>query len=148
MHQVMEYCVSTPKCDWLLPPGRNKCDKDKMFKFFFTGQSNSDHPKCPVTRRSVTCYSIFLEDAPVTFKSAIQKIAVLSVTEAETVSAIQCAQDMLYVKCLLESMELEIDLELEVDNSGVVDLANNWSTGAPVIWKHVCFSCWTYMKKE
>jgi hypothetical protein len=61
----------------------------------------------------------------------MQKIVALSVTEAETVTAVQCAQDMLYVKRLLESMELQVELPmiLEVDSSGAVDLANNWSAG-------------------
>ena len=53
----------------------------------------------------------------------------LSVTEAETVAGVQCVQDMLYVKRLLESMGLLVELPmiLEIDNSGAVDLANNWS---------------------
>eukprot|EP00957_Ditylum_brightwellii_P171337 13043305-Ditylum_brightwellii.AAC.1 len=61
----------------------------------------------------------------------MQKIVALSITEAETVAAVHCAQDMLYVKRLLESMELQVELPmiLEVDNSGAVDLANNWSAG-------------------
>eukprot|EP00957_Ditylum_brightwellii_P041464 3139976-Ditylum_brightwellii.AAC.1 len=38
---------------------------------------------------------------------------------------------MLYVKRLLESMELQVELPmiLEVDNNKAVDLANNWSAG-------------------
>eukprot|EP00957_Ditylum_brightwellii_P093311 7105893-Ditylum_brightwellii.AAC.1 len=38
---------------------------------------------------------------------------------------------MLYVKRLLESMGLLVELPiiLEIDNSGAVDLANNWSAG-------------------
>eukprot|EP00957_Ditylum_brightwellii_P188153 14324030-Ditylum_brightwellii.AAC.1 len=40
----------------------------------------------------------------------------------------KCAQDMLYVKRLLEDMELQVELPmiLEINNSGAVDLANNW----------------------
>mmetsp|Transcript_45756 Transcript_45756/g.67545 ORF Transcript_45756/g.67545 Transcript_45756/m.67545 type:complete len:87 (+) Transcript_45756:219-479(+) len=59
----------------------------------------------------------------------MQKIVGLSVTEAEMVSGVQCAQDMLYGKQLLESMDLQVELPmiLEIDNSGTADLANNWS---------------------
>eukprot|EP00957_Ditylum_brightwellii_P167526 12752708-Ditylum_brightwellii.AAC.1 len=66
--------------------------------------ADSDYAKCPVARRSVSGYANFLEDAPVTIKSVMQKIVSLSVTKAETVDGVQCAQDMLYVKRLLESM--------------------------------------------
>jgi hypothetical protein len=41
------------------------------------------------------------------------------------------AQDMLYVYCLLESLEHEVKLPmvLEMDNSGAVGIANSWSVG-------------------
>ena len=59
----------------------------------------------------------------------MQKIVALSVTEAELVAAVICVQHMLYVLRLLESMGLPVEypMEIEIDNSGVVDLANNWS---------------------
>ena len=47
-------------------------------------------------------------------------------------SGVQCAQDMLYIKrVLLESMGLQVELPmiLRIDNSGAVDLGNNWATG-------------------
>ena len=61
----------------------------------------------------------------------MQKVVALSVTEAETIAGVQCAQDILYVKRVLESMELKVEtlMVLEIDNSGAVDLANNWSAG-------------------
>lgn len=65
------------------------------------------------------------------FKSATQKTVALSVTEAELNAAVLAAQDMLYVKNVLESMQLQVELPmiLEVDNRGCVDLANSWSVG-------------------
>jgi hypothetical protein len=61
----------------------------------------------------------------------MQKTVALSVTEAETIAGVQCAQDMLYCKRVLECMELQVELPmiLHIDNSGAVDLANNWSAG-------------------
>ena len=81
--------------------------------------------------QSVSGYSVMLEGVPVVVKSAMQKFVALSVTEAETVSAVQCAQDMMYVKRVLEGMELKVRLPmvLNIDNSGAIDLANNWSPG-------------------
>ena len=71
MHRAMDHCVATPKRGWFLKPARIWDGKDKTFKFRVSGKSDSDYAKCPVTRRSVSGYSAFLEDAPVTVKSAM-----------------------------------------------------------------------------
>ena len=46
-------------------------------------------------------------------------------------AGVQCAQDMLYIKRVLESMGLSVELPmvLKIVNSGGVYLANNWSAG-------------------
>ena len=51
--------------------------------------------------------------------------------EAEFTAGLMIMQDMLYMYCLLKSLELEVKLPivLEMDNKGAVDLANNWSIG-------------------
>ena len=74
---------------------------------------------------------MLLNGAPVTFRSATQKTVALSVTEAELYAAVLCAQNMLYVMHVLQSMKLKVKLPmvLEVDNQGAVDLANSWSVG-------------------
>ena len=55
----------------------------------------------------------------------------LSVTEAEAIAAVQCSQDMLWIKIILNTMELKVKLPiiLRVNNSGAVDLINGWSSG-------------------
>ena len=44
---------------------------------------------------------------------------------------VQCAQDMIYIKQVLENMGLQVEfpMVLIIDNSGAVDLANNLSDG-------------------
>ena len=93
--------------------------------------ADSDYAKCPVTRRSVSGYATFLEGAPVNVKSAMQKTVALSVTEAETITGVQCAQDMLYVKRVIKGLGLKVKFSmiLHINNSDAVDLANNWSAG-------------------
>ena len=61
----------------------------------------------------------------------MQNIVALSVTEAELIVATTTAQDMMYVKRLLESINLRVEMPmiLEVDNKGAVDLINNYSVG-------------------
>ena len=53
----------------------------------------------------------------------------LSLTEAELNAAIITAQDMLFVYYVLQGLKLTVKLpmELNIDNKGAVDLANNWS---------------------
>jgi hypothetical protein len=43
----------------------------------------------------------------------------------------ECAQDMLFIKKLLESLELQVKLPmiLHIDNKGFVDFTQNWNTG-------------------
>ncbi len=55
----------------------------------------------------------------------------LSVTKAALVSGTQCAQDMLYVMRVLESMGLKVkkSMILHMDNKGAIDLNHNWSVG-------------------
>ena len=64
-------------------------------------------------------------------KSRMQGCVTLSVTEAETVAATQCAQDMLFVMRVIESMGLKVKkpMILEVDNKGAIDLSHHWSVG-------------------
>eukprot|EP00957_Ditylum_brightwellii_P053467 4052073-Ditylum_brightwellii.AAC.1 len=61
----------------------------------------------------------------------MQKIIALPLTQAEMVAGVQCAQDMLYIKCVLECMWLQVELPmvLHIDSSGAVDLVDNWSDG-------------------
>ena len=63
-------------------------------------------------------------------KSGMQKIVALSVTEAETIAVVQCVQEMLYCKKVLESIGLKVELPMIIntDNQGAVDLINGWST--------------------
>ena len=70
-------------------------------------------------------------------KISMQKTVALSVTEAELMVVVSCAQDMLYVKRIMDSLELKVKFPmiLEVDNKGAVDLVNNW--GLEVRTRHV-----------
>jgi len=64
-------------------------------------------------------------------RSLMQRINALSVTEAETIAAVQCAQELMMAYKILTSIGLKVELPmiLEVDNQGAVDMANGWSAG-------------------
>ena len=132
MYKVMKYCLGTKNRGLTFKPTR-KWNGDPAFEFVIRGMSdaNFDDP-------CVSGWSVFLEDAPVTMKSKTQKMATISVTEAELMAAVECAQDMVFSMHVLESIGLKVQkpMVLEVDNKGAVDLANNWSAGGRT--RHVC----------
>ena len=56
----------------------------------------------------------------------MQKIGALYVTEAETIAAVQCVQEMMltYKIVIAMGLTLKLPMVLEVDNKGSVDPAN------------------------
>jgi hypothetical protein len=130
MFRVMKYCGSTPDRGLYLKPSKEWDGSPKML-FEIVGMSDSDWAKDPDTRRSVSGWSTFLFDAPVSMKSKMMPIVALSVTEAELFAATCCAQDMLFEMRILESMGLKVKkpMILKVDNKGAKDLCDNWSVG-------------------
>ena len=82
-------------------------------------------------RKSVMGYNTYLNDAPIFNKSKTQNNVTLSVCEAEMIAAVECAQTMLFVRQILESIGLSIEkpMILEIDCKGTVDLNNNWTVG-------------------
>ena len=130
MLRVMDYIVCTAEKGWILAPVGNWDGIDKTFEFELEGLSDSDHGKDPETRRSVSGTKVRLNKALICARSRMQNCTALSVTEAEFVAAVDCAQDMLFAKQVLESMGLKVKtpMILKVDNKGACDLANNWSS--------------------
>ena len=129
MIRVMKYCIDTRNKGWVLQPERTWDGIKKDFKFILSGKADSNFTTCDETRRSITGYYVALENTVVSCKSGMQKIVALSVTEAEVIALVMCVQEMLYIKKVLESMELEVEKPMKVysDNKGAVDLANGWS---------------------
>ena len=126
MLRVMKYCIDTKGRGMFLNPKR-AIDGEEM-ELEVSGCSDSDFAK-DETRRSVTGFATFLEGAPVTHKSGLQKCVLLSVTEAEAMAGVHCVQDMLFIWEVITSMGLKVKLPMVIwcDNKGAVDLANNWS---------------------
>ncbi len=130
MLRMMKYVDDTSDRGLVLNP-MQKWNGNKEHEFIISGRSDSDYAKDLQTQKSISGYRVLLEGAPVMFKSSTQKSVALSVCEAEQTAGVLCAQDMMYVRNVLESMQLKVKLPmiLEMDNKGAVDLANNWSIG-------------------
>jgi len=107
-------------------------NRNPEFKLRILGRLDSYYAKDVETRKSVSGTSTFLCGAPTIQQSTMQKIVALSVTQqADLITVTAMAQDMMYVKRLLESINLRVELLMiwEVDNKGAVDLVNNYSVG-------------------
>jgi hypothetical protein len=117
MYRVMRYMLDTPNRGLLLQPN-GTWNGDPNYKFTIMGRSDADWAKDPDTRRSVSGYTTFLEGAAVANKCAGQRFVTNSSAESELGAATACAQDMLFVMRVLESMGLQVNLPmiLEVDN--------------------------------
>jgi hypothetical protein len=103
----------------------------KNHKFIMSGSLDSNYAKEPKDRHRISRHMVYLDRAPALFKSSTERTLSLSTTEAETYAGVTCVQDMLYSKNIVESLGLKVKLlmVLEIDNQGVVYLANNLSIG-------------------
>ena len=108
-----------PNCKW---------SGDPNFEFTLEGWSDSTYV-ADENAKSFTGYYTMMNKAVVSYKSKGQTSTTLSVTESKTVAAVECAQDLLFEKRVLELIGLKVKLPmiLHVDNKGIVDLVNNWS---------------------
>jgi hypothetical protein len=136
MLRVMKYCVDTKDRGWKLQPTR-KWNGESPFKLRIHGKSDANMSSDPESRKSISGTAVYLEEAPVMARSGSQEKTSLSICESETHAGVGCVQDMLYVKKVMESVSLEVELPmvLYMDNQAAVDLANGWSiAGRRAIW--------------
>ena len=117
----MKYVVSTEERGLVLAPTALWNEKVD-FQFTICGRSDSDYAGNTDDRKSVTGAVVYLNDAPVAFRSSTQRTVTLSVTEVEGAAGVTCAQDMLYVYHLIESLgqKVKLPMVLEMDNKGAV----------------------------
>ena len=108
MHRVMSYCVVIPLKGRKLKPRREWDGKYKSFEFEIKFRSDSDHVICKSTSRIVSRWEIYLEGAPISVKSLMQKMVPLYVAEAKLGAAVSCAHYMLYERRILISLELRV----------------------------------------
>ena len=130
MKHIMKFVVTTPNVGWTLRPSR-LWDGRKDFIWNVRGRSDSDYAKNTDDRKSVAGSVTYLNEAPVIIRSSTQRTVALSVTEAETKSAVVTAQDMLFTSRVVEStgMKVKLPMLLEMDNKGSVDAANSFGVG-------------------
>ena len=95
------------------------------------GISDSEFAGDRETRKSVYGYVTYYCGAPISWKSKSGDSVTLSSTEAEYYASSETAKELLFIYNLVISMEkdLELPIIMNVDNTGAIYLANNYSTG-------------------
>ena len=99
--------------------------------------SDSNYAGDKDTRRSVTGYAIYLNGCLIAWKSKSQRSLTLSSLEAEYVSILEIAKDLLFIKQNLEFANITIcyPIIVHVDNIGAIYMAENGSSSNQT--KHV-----------
>jgi hypothetical protein len=128
MLRVMSYVVGSDKKGLKLKP---KGVWDENMALEIKGASDANYATDMDSRKSVSGFSVFLNEAPISFKSVQKKVVTLSTTEVELFTITQCAQEMLFVMHVIESLQLKVKkpMKMYCDNKGAVQLTNNWSIG-------------------
>ena len=147
MYRVMKYCVGTPNRGMYLKPTRI-FDGTPEFENVIEGNSDACYATDTDTRISVGGHSTTVNGVTTAKKSARQRTVSLSITEAELISAVECAQEMVFQMNILESVNLRVQIPmiLWVDNKGTIDLVNKWSVGGQT--RHVESKTWYLRAKR
>ena len=111
LQTLMKYMVFTKNRGLVLAP-TTLWNGVKGFKFRIHGRSDSDYAGNTDNRKIITGGRVFVNDSPVTFRSSTQKTVILSVPEAEGGAGVTCAQYMLYVFHLIESLGQQVELRI------------------------------------
>ncbi|PWA59587.1 homogeneously-staining region [Artemisia annua] len=88
---------------------------------------DSDWAACPITRRSVTGYAIFLGNCLISWISKKQLVVSRSSTEAEYRALADCTCEITWLKCLLQDLTVKIPQPVSIlcDNESAIALASN-----------------------
>jgi hypothetical protein len=106
-------------------------------KEMLTGICDASFAPDKNTRRSITGWMILLFGTLISWKSKMQKGVTISSTEAEYVAISEMCMELMFIKQVLESMQMEVITPIKVytDNLGAIYMIKNWTTGGKT--KHV-----------
>jgi hypothetical protein len=126
LYRTIKYVVDTKNFGLFMKPttGSNE-------RFIIKGICDSDFAGDKDTRISVTGYVVYVNGVLISWKSRGQKGVTLSSTEAEYVALSELCTEIVFIKMLIESMGISVELPIHIyiDNVGAMFLANNSTTG-------------------
>ena len=126
MLRVIKWVINTPNLGLKMKPEVTR-DRNGKIIWKLKGISDATWGSDLGDRKSITGYVLFFMGVPIAWKSKKQMCVALSSTEAEYVAMSELVKEILYVKQLLEELDIEIELPVRVyvDNIGAIHLARN-----------------------
>ena len=99
----------------------------KEMKWTMRGYSNSDFAGDQDTRRSVSGFVIYLNNAPINWRSKSQRSVTLSSTEAEYVAVSELSMEILFAAKTVEFLGMEVNYPIKVfvNNIGAIFFIKN-----------------------
>ena len=130
MKRVLEFAVATAGSYLRLQPSTEQRGE-------LVAYSDSNYASDKGNRKSVSGMAIYYCGTLIGWRSKAQQCTTLSSTEAEYVACSQAATELEFVRQILESMGVNVQLPMTVyvDNTGAIELARNWSTSGRT--KHI-----------
>ena len=124
--RVIQWVIQTPTIGLKMKPEVDK-DADGNVIWKIKGMCDATWGSDPDDGRSISGYIIFLNSVPIAWKSKTQASVVLSSAEAEYVSSTEMVKEMLWIKQMLEFLELKIELPMKVyiDNISAIHMVRN-----------------------
>ena len=101
MVHIIDYCMTTPQTGLVLNLHGDWEGISMDYKFEVTVKKNFDYAKCLDRKKSISGGVVYLNGAPVMFRSSTQKMVSLSTTEAELNAVVMGVKDALFVKNIL-----------------------------------------------
>ena len=125
MERTIKYVLDTENYALKIKPNK------KNGFFTLGGVSDSEFGGDKDTRVSVYGFLLFFCEGLIAWKSKAGKSVTLSSTEAEYFGTSELAKEVIFAKQILETMGviLEFPIIIEVDNTGAIYIANNYTTG-------------------
>lgn len=130
--RVLRYIKGSPAQGIVLP---------KTNSLLLTGFCDSDWASCPMTRRSLSGYTIYMGQSPVSWKCKKQSVVSRSSAEAEYPSMANATSELIWLRSILQSLEVPHTplMSLLVDTKAALQISAN-----PVQYertKHVEIDC-------
>jgi hypothetical protein len=89
------------------------------------GFCDSDFANDPYDRRSRSGFAFFIARSIVTWASRLQEIVTLSTAEAEYVALTEAVKEGLWIRNLLQELNVKIDLNIYMDNTAAIAMAQS-----------------------
>ena len=122
-NMLINYVLNTKDKVYVMHPQKGK-------EWILEAMTDSDYSGDKDSRLSISGYVVFLRKVAISWRSKAQRSVTLSTSEAEYVAITECVQEMLFVRNLLLSIGITVELPapLFVDNVSAIFIAKNAST--------------------